>query len=78
LPEKESCMKHDKNLQFCMDLLKSMQDRDGPEPGQMSALEKTTARLRNLRRNPRPSRGEIFEAVRDVAETILNNFVRRS
>lgn len=70
-------MKHDKNLQFCMDLLKSMQDRDGPQPEQMSALEKAKARLRKLRRNPNPTRREIFEAVREVAEAISNNFVRR-
>jgi len=54
-----------------------MQDRDGPRPEQRSALEKAKSRLRKLRRSPNPTRREIFEAVREVAEAISNNFVHR-
>ena len=71
-------MKQDKNLQYCLDCLRSMQERDGLEPEQSSALEKARVRLRKLRRSPNPTRREIFEAVRQVAEAIVNNFVHRS
>jgi len=71
-------MKQDKNLQFCMDRLESMQERDGLEPEQRGALEKAKAKLRKLRRNPNPTRREIFEAVREVAEAIISNFVRQA
>jgi len=71
-------MKRDKKLQYCLDCLRSMQERDGLEPEQSSALEKAKVRLKKLRRSPSPTRREIFEAVRQVAEAIVNNFVRRS
>jgi len=71
-------MNHDKNLQYCMDCLRSMQERDGLEPEQSSALEKAKVRLKKLRRSPSPTRREIFEAVRQVAEAIVNTFVHRS
>jgi hypothetical protein len=71
-------MKQDKNLQYCMDCLRSMQERNGLEPEQRSALAKAKVRLKELRRSPTPTRREIFEAVRQVAEAIVNNFVHRS
>jgi hypothetical protein len=77
MPEKEDSVKQDKNLQFCVDYLRSMQERDGLEPEQRGALEKAKVRLKRLRRNPNPTRREIFEAVREVAEAIINNFVHR-
>ena len=75
LPEKEDSMKKNKNLQFCMDLLQSMRDRDRLEPEQRRALEKAKVKLKRLRRKPNPSRDESFEAVREVAEAIIKNFV---
>lgn len=68
-------MNKDKNLQFCMDELQFMQDRDGLEPEQKSALEKAEKELKRLWRKPNPSRREIFKVVRKVAEAIINNFV---
>ncbi|HMB82726.1 MAG TPA: hypothetical protein VKI40_01625 [Terriglobales bacterium] len=68
-------MKKNKNLQFCLDELQSMQDRDGIEPEQRSALENAKNKLRRLRRAPHPNREEIFETVREVAEAIIKNFV---
>lgn len=68
-------MKKNKNLQFCMDLLQSMRDRDRLEPEQRRALEKAKVKLKHLRRKPNPSRDESFEAVREVAEAIIKNFV---
>ena len=68
-------MKENKNLRFCLDELQSMQNRDGLEPEQSSALEKAKSELKRLRRKPHPTRGEIFKVVREVAEAIIKNFV---
>jgi hypothetical protein len=68
-------MQHDRDLQFCMDALRSLQIRDGLEPEQRSAVEKAKERLRRLRRKSNPSRREIFEAVRRVVEAITQDFV---
>ena len=73
---KENNMKKDRNLQFCMDELQSMQNRDGLEPEQRSALEKAEDELKRLWRKPNPTRREIFRAVRKVAEAIISIFVR--
>jgi hypothetical protein len=68
-------MNKDKNLQFCMDKLKSMQSRDGLEPEQISALGKAEGELKRLWRKPNPTRREIFKAVRKIAEAITKHFV---
>ncbi len=68
-------MKKNKNLQFCLDELRSMQNRDGLEPERRSTLEKAKKKLRQLRRNPNPTREELFEVVREVAEAIIKTFV---
>ena len=68
-------MSKDKNLQFCMDELKSMQKRDGLEPEQKGALERAESALKRLWRKPNPSRREIFNTVRKVTEAIINAFV---
>ena len=75
LPEKEDDMSKDRNLQFCMDQLKSMQSRDGLEPEQMSALERAEGEMKRLWRKPNPNRREIFKVVRKVAEAIIKTFV---
>jgi len=69
-------MKDDKNLRFCMDKLQFMQNRNGIEPEQRSALENARNKLKRLRRKSNPSRREIFEVVREVAETIIKIFVK--
>lgn len=74
-PEKEDKMNKDKNLQFCIDALQSMRNRNGLEPGQRSALEKAEDEVKRLWRKPNPTRREIFIAVRKVAEAIIENFV---
>lgn len=66
----------DKNLRFCLDELQSMQNRDGLEPEQRSALEKAKNKLKRLRRNPKPMRKEIFEVVWTVTEAVVNAFVK--
>ena len=68
-------MSRDRNLQFCMDLLRSMRNRDGLEPEQLSALEKAEASLKRLWRNPNPSRREIFNSVRKITEAVSDTFV---
>jgi hypothetical protein len=72
LPEEEQMQ--DKNLKFCMDKLRSLQNRDGLEPGQKSELEKAMEALKRLWRKPNPSRKDIYVAVRLVAEAILTTF----
>jgi len=64
----------DKNLKFCMDELQSMQSRDGLEPEQRSALEKAQSELKRLWRKSNPSRREVFNVVRRVAEAIIQSF----
>ena len=64
-----------KDLQFSMNQLKFMLNRDGLEPEQISALEEAENELIGLRHKPNPSRREIFRAVRKVAEAIIKNFV---
>jgi hypothetical protein len=68
-------MNKDKNLQFCLDELQSMLKRSGLEPEQRSALENAKGKLKSLRRRPQPNRKEVFDAVRKVAEAIINTFV---
>jgi hypothetical protein len=68
-------MKKDRNLQFCMDELQSMQNRDGLGSEQRSALEKAEGKLKRLWRKPNPNRREIFRVVREVAEAIIKHFV---
>ncbi len=65
---------HDKNLKFCMDQLKFLQDRDGLEPERRSELEKAMKALKQLWRKPNPSRRDTYETVRLVAEAILTTF----
>ena len=68
-------MQKDKNLQFCMDELQSMQKRDGLRPEQRSALENAKRKLKRLCRTPRPDRREVTRVVREVAEAIIKSFV---
>lgn len=65
-------MKHNKDLQFCIDKLKSLQNRDESGPEQKSALEVARKMLKGLRRKDNPARAEVFRVVRQVAETIFN------
>jgi hypothetical protein len=64
----------DKNLKFCMDELKSLQNRDGLEPEQKSELEKAMKELKRLWRKSNPSRKDVYWAVRRVAEAILTTY----
>lgn len=70
-------MKRNKDVQFCLDELQSMQNRDGLGPEQRSALENAKNELKRLRRKPHPTRGEIFKVVRKVAEAIIKNFASK-
>jgi hypothetical protein len=68
-------VKKDKNLQYCIDQLRLMQNRDGIEPEQKSALEKAQEGLKHLRRTPNPNRREVYAIVRQVAEAMCKNFL---
>lgn len=64
-------MKGNRDLQFCMDLLRSMLNRNGSEPEQKRTLESALRVLQRLRRKANPSREEIYHTVRVVSEAIL-------
>jgi hypothetical protein len=63
-----------KNLKFCMDELRSLQNRSELEPEQRSRLEAATEELRKLWRKANPSRADVYRAVRLVSEAILTTF----
>jgi hypothetical protein len=63
-----------KHLKFCMDELRSLQNRSGLEPEQRSRLEVAMEELRKLWRKANPSREDVYRAVRLVAEAILTTF----
>ena len=69
-------MRHDKNLQFCMAQLDSMLNRNEFDPEQRRALEVARKKLKMLWRKRNAGRNEIFRAVRQVAEAILNALKR--
>jgi len=64
----------DRNLKFCIDQLRSLQNRDGLEPELRSELERAMEELRRLWRKPNPRRKDVYRAVRLVAEAILTTF----
>ena len=64
-------MKHDKNLKFCLDLLRSFQKRNESEPEQRSALECASKRLKQLRQRTRRDQAEVYLVVREIAEALL-------
>ncbi len=70
-------MSGNKDLQFCMDQLRFMLNRDGLEPEQKSALENAQEELKRLRRKPNPTRPEVYRAVRRVAEAMVVVFLRK-
>jgi len=65
-------MKNDRNLQFCMEQLNAMLNGDEFDPEQKRALEVARKKLKQLWRNDRPARNQVFQVVRAVAEAILN------
>jgi BMFP domain-containing protein YqiC len=64
-------MKKNKDLQFCLEKLNSLQNRDGFEPEQKRTLEVARRRLKKLRGKANPAKTEIYRAVRQIAEAIL-------
>lgn len=64
-------MKRNKDLQFCMDNLKSLQNRSQFEPEQKRALEVARRELGELWRESNPTRLQVYRVVRRVAEAIL-------
>jgi len=63
-----------KNLKFCMDELRSLQNRSELEPEQRSRLEVAMRELRKLWRRANPTREDVYRAVRLVSEAILTTF----
>ena len=75
LPEGDD-MKSDKNLKACIDVLKSLQRRDGIEPEQKEAVARALEKLMELRRHPNMKRQNVFLTVREIAEAIIKTFLK--
>ena len=69
-------MKSDKNLKACIDVLKSLQSRDGIEPEQKEAVARALEKLMELRRHPNIKRQTVFLAVREITEAIIKTFLK--
>jgi hypothetical protein len=69
-------MKKQRDLQFCIEQLQSMLNRDGLEPEQRGALEHARDKLKQLRRMANPGKRETYETVRQIAEALLSFFKR--
>jgi hypothetical protein len=65
-------MKHSKHLSACNALLKSLQVHNNGKLETERMLERARRKLNRLKRSGPISQEEIFEAVRDVAEAVLN------
>lgn len=63
-------MKNNKNLKFCLDLLRFLQNNES-EPGQRSALESASKRLKQLQQRTRRDQEEVYLVVREIAEVLL-------
>jgi hypothetical protein len=64
-------MKQNKNLKFCLEILKSLRSQNESEPGQKRTLESASKRLRKLRRMANRDQEEIFRVVRQITEAII-------
>ena len=65
-----------KDLNVSIDRLRALLDGNATEPEQREAVERAIGRLKKLRRNPSPTKVEIFRCVREVTETLLRTFGR--
>ena len=70
---KEKLMKQNKNLKFCLEILKSLQSQSESEPEQKRTLEDASKRLRQLRRMAKRDQEEIYRVVRQIAEAIIDS-----
>jgi hypothetical protein len=66
-------MKKSKNLSACNALLKALQVPNNKKPEASSKLERARKKLNRLKRSGVISQEEVFEAVREVAEAVLNS-----
>jgi hypothetical protein len=67
---------------YCKDLnasiahLRAMLKGNATEPQQREAVERAIDRLKQLRRNPQPTKAEVYRCVREVAEALLRTLGR--
>jgi len=66
-------MKHNKNLKFCLAVLKSLQNKNESEPEQKRTLENASQKLRRLGRMAKRDQEEIYQVVRQIAEAIIGS-----
>jgi len=69
-------VKRIKDVQFCVEQLRSMLNRGGLGPEQKSALEAALEELKELRRNANPRKQDVYRVVRKVAEVLIKYFTK--
>lgn len=74
--EEEVMKKNFKDLNASITHLRALLDGNATEPQQREAVERAIGRLKQLRRNPRPAKAEVYRCVREVAEALLRRFGR--
>ena len=60
-----------KDLNVSIAHLRALLNGSVTEPQQREAVEKAIGQLRQLRRNPSPTKAEFYRCVREVCETLL-------
>jgi hypothetical protein len=77
VPGKEHTMRKSKDVQFCIDALRSLQKQDGKDGSERTNMvSRALKSLYRFRRKSNPSNAETYELVREVSEAILKAFDR--
>ena len=75
-PERSELMKKVRDLQAVFAQLRALAARSDIEPRQKQLLEQAIETLKRFRRNKNPNSAETYRCVRDVAEKLLQTFLR--
>ena len=66
-------MKKSRDVQFCIDLLRSLQKQDGKYGSERASIVSSALKsLYRFRRKPHPTNAETYELVREISEAILS------
>jgi uncharacterized protein (UPF0305 family) len=74
--QEEIVKNYTKDLNVSIAHLRAMLKGSVTEPQQREAVEKVIGRLRQLRRDPSPTKAEFYRCVREVCEALLRTFGR--
>jgi hypothetical protein len=76
-PGEGSLMKKQRDLNVCIDLIRTLLTQGGLEPEQMNALENALKTIKELRRSSSLDKASIYRAVRKITEDLVKVFVKR-